>query len=73
VATASTVYVRFHGATGVYSGLYGEAEMNRWAGILRNLGAGRAEVFAYFNNDSQAHAVHDALALKAALAEPVAG
>jgi uncharacterized protein YecE (DUF72 family) len=72
VATASTVYVRFHGATGVYSGPYGEAEMKRWAGVLKNLGAGRAEVFAYFNNDSQAHAVRDALSLQAALGEPAA-
>lgn len=67
LATAPTVYLRFHGATGVYSGLYGDAEMARWAETIRHLGAGRAEVYAYFNNDALGQAVRDAQSLQAAL------
>lgn len=68
LATAPTAYVRFHGATGVYSGQYGEETTARWAETIRNLGASTAEVFAYFNNDAEAQAVRDAISLKAALA-----
>lgn len=68
VATAPTVYVRFHGAGGLYWGSYGEQEMARWAEAIRNLGAGRSEVYAFFNNDAEAQAVDDARALQGLLA-----
>lgn len=60
--TADFVYLRFHGGdyAGSYSRQFLVAEAAR---IRRDLAAGR-DVFAYFNNDLQGHALHNALDLK---------
>ncbi|MBS3805442.1 MAG: DUF72 domain-containing protein, partial [Oleiphilaceae bacterium] len=60
--TADWVYLRFHGEhyTGSYSNQYLTAEADR---IVHSLHEG-LDVYAYFNNDEQAHAVFNAQALK---------
>jgi uncharacterized protein YecE (DUF72 family) len=56
--------VRFHGTSGHYAGSYGAKALNRWADELKKeLAAGR-DVFAYFNNDPDATATRNALALR---------
>jgi uncharacterized protein YecE (DUF72 family) len=58
------VYVRFHGSHGDYQGSYDHDALAEWADWLAvPLSAGR-DVYAYFNNDTQAAAVRDALAFR---------
>jgi uncharacterized protein YecE (DUF72 family) len=67
-AAGPVAYVRFHGTDGKYHGRYGDAALLEWSDWMagqRN--AGRA-VWAYFNNDIEAHAIADALTLKAMVA-----
>jgi uncharacterized protein YecE (DUF72 family) len=59
-------YFRFHnGAHGI--GL-SEDELVYWAERIARAADGRCEVYAYFNNDSDAHAVRNALRLRELLA-----
>jgi uncharacterized protein YecE (DUF72 family) len=64
VPTASFVYLRFHGTGEGYSGSYTPqfltAEAKR---IEADLGSGR-DVYAYFNNDTEGHAVRNAAQLR---------
>ncbi len=64
VVTASFVYVRFHGATGKYSGGYPDDLLGEWADWLV---ANHKPGFLYFNNDIGGHAPRDAARLKAML------
>ena len=58
-------YVRFHGGEGKYWGRYADEGLRSWADwIVEQADAGRT-VWAYFNNDIDAHAIKDALTLKA--------
>ncbi|MFV1917882.1 DUF72 domain-containing protein [Sphingomonas sp. MJ1 (PH-R8)] len=67
LAVGPVAYVRFHGGEGKYWGRYSEERLLRWTDwMMAQAGAGRA-VWAYFNNDAEAHAVEDALTLKAML------
>jgi uncharacterized protein YecE (DUF72 family) len=53
-------YVRFHGASGRYHGSYASDVLRAWAARLAaDWRAGR-DVYAYFNNDPEAIATHDA-------------
>jgi uncharacterized protein YecE (DUF72 family) len=62
--TAPFVYVRFHGLTAKYGGSYGEAALAPWARRCREwLDDGR-EVWAFFNNDIDGHAIADARRLR---------
>ena len=61
------VYVRFHGASGHYSGGYADDRLREWAGWLNAQRADGADVFAYFNNDVGGNAVRDARELLALL------
>lgn len=59
-ATASFVYLRFHGPGALFSSSYGEPELRLWAGRIRGwLGEG-LDVYAYFNNDAHGCAVQNA-------------
>jgi len=58
------VYVRFHGTSGHYAGSYGAAALNRWARRLADQWAEGRDVYAYFNNDPDATATQNALALR---------
>lgn len=65
VVTADWTYLRFHGtAADKYHGEYGDDLLAPFAARIReHLAAGR-DVYAYFNNDYDCHAVYDALRLK---------
>jgi uncharacterized protein YecE (DUF72 family) len=66
--TADWTYLRFHYGARGRRGNYSETELREWADRVRSLG-GRAEVFAYFNNDWEGFAVQNALRLRE-LVEP---
>lgn len=67
LAVGPVAYVRFHGGEGKYWGRYSEERLLRWTDwMIAQVRAGR-EVWAYFNNDAEAHAIEDALTLKAML------
>ncbi len=59
--TGQLVYLRFHGAGGKYWGRYSEAALLDWAEWMATQDR---PVWAYFNNDTDAAAIHDALTLK---------
>ena len=58
------VYVRYHGASGTYSGGYPTDRLARWAEWLRAEQDAGVDVFAYFNNDIGGHAPRDAVTLR---------
>jgi uncharacterized protein YecE (DUF72 family) len=58
------VYVRFHGASGHYSGAYPPDRLRTWAEWLNAQRAHGADVYAYFNNDVGGHAPRDAATLR---------
>jgi uncharacterized protein YecE (DUF72 family) len=58
------VYVRFHGTSGHYAGGYPDDHLKRWASILGNQWNRGRELYAYFNNDPDAVATENALALR---------
>jgi uncharacterized protein YecE (DUF72 family) len=59
--TAKFAYVRFHGASGTYSGGYSKDNLASWADWLAG---NRAPAFVYFNNDIGGHAPRDAKQLR---------
>jgi uncharacterized protein YecE (DUF72 family) len=61
-ATAPRVYLRFHGpsAESLYAGSYSDDDLRWWADRIREWEHGGHEVFAYFNNDGEGHAVRNA-------------
>ena len=62
--TAGWAYVRFHHGRRGRRGNYSQAELRDWAARIR---AWKVETWAYFNNDWEAFAVANALALKSRL------
>ena len=62
-ATTDFAYVRFHGSDGVYGGSYSDEQLAVWAGRLRDLPEDVREVYVYFNNDAEGHAVANAKTL----------
>ena len=58
------VYVRYHGASGHYSGDYARERLEGWAAWLRTARAAGADVYAYFNNDVGGHAPRNATMLR---------
>jgi uncharacterized protein YecE (DUF72 family) len=64
IAVGPVAYVRFHGGVGKYWGRYSDKVLLGWADwMVAQSKAGR-RVCAYFNNDIDAHAIHDAQTLK---------
>jgi uncharacterized protein YecE (DUF72 family) len=57
-------YVRFHGAAGKYFGSYGDDVLAGWARRLADEWRAGRDVYAYFNNDPDAVATHDARRLR---------
>ena len=64
VVTTDIVYVRFHGTTGRYSGSYPKSALREWAKWLKAQAKNARGIYAYFNNDAQAHAIKNAKQLK---------
>jgi uncharacterized protein YecE (DUF72 family) len=65
------VYVRFHGASGHYSGGYSDERLAGWADWLHARRAEGLDVYAYFNNDVGGHAPRNAVTLRRLLEERV--
>jgi uncharacterized protein YecE (DUF72 family) len=69
--TTDWTYVRFHGPHAIatpYRGAYGPRRLRSWAERLaRELDRGH-DVYCYFNNDYEGHAVTDAQWLRDAIA-----
>ena len=65
-ATAPFVYVRLHGPdpNHLYGGSYSEDDLRWWADRIREWQQMGRDVFAYFNNDWEGHAVRNAATLK---------
>jgi uncharacterized protein YecE (DUF72 family) len=70
-ATAPFVYVRFHGPDSdrMYAGSYSDDDLRWWAERIGEWRAQDRDVFAYFNNDGQGHAVRNADTLRALLGD----
>ena len=62
--TGRAAYVRFHGVGSKYGGSYGDDQLAEWAKWMRQAADKGVGVFAYFNNDSNAFAVRNALTLR---------
>lgn len=58
-------YVRFHGGEGKYWGRYSDEGLLSWTDWIVEQARGGRDVWCYFNNDIEAHAIHDALTLHA--------
>jgi uncharacterized protein YecE (DUF72 family) len=67
LAVGPVAYVRFHGGEGKYWGRYSDEALLRWTDWMMAEARRGREVWAYFNNDIDGHAIHDALTLKAML------
>jgi uncharacterized protein YecE (DUF72 family) len=65
IAVGPIAYVRFHGGQGKYWGRYSDERLLSWADWILEQASGGRMVWAYFNNDIEGHAVHDAQTLKA--------
>jgi uncharacterized protein YecE (DUF72 family) len=64
-AVGRVAYLRFHGGLSKYYGRYRDERLLEWADwIAAQARSGRA-VWAYFNNDPEAHAIADAQTLRA--------
>ena len=57
-------YVRFHGGEGKYWGRYSDERLLEWTDWIVEQAKGGRSVWCYFNNDIEAHAIHDALTLR---------
>ncbi len=62
--TSDLVYVRLHGEHELYAGGYSEAALDAWAGRIRHWVDDGRDVLAYFDNDADGRAPHDAHALR---------
>jgi len=58
--TADFVYVRLHGHTRKYASSYSAASLARWAADARGWHDRGLDVFVYFDNDAEGHAVGNA-------------
>ncbi len=67
VQTSDEIYIRFHGTSRWYRHDYTPEELAVWAKRIRQCKATR--VWAYFNNDSDCHSIHNALELTSQLRE----
>jgi uncharacterized protein YecE (DUF72 family) len=64
-------YLRFHGTSSKYAGLYGRKALHTVASDLDSWRRGGFTAWVYFNNDLQGHALLDAFELADLLGEPV--
>jgi uncharacterized protein YecE (DUF72 family) len=68
-ATAPFVYVRLHGpdSDSLYAGSYSDNDLSWWADRIREWEDAGRDVYAYFNNDGEGHAVRNAETLRCLL------
>jgi len=63
VTTANFAYVRFHGRARLFASDYTKAELVEEAKKMRRLLKRGDDVYVYFNNDAEGHAVANARTL----------
>lgn len=63
--TGKRIYIRFHGPTGNYS----TAELEKWAGWLKQQAKTARAIYAYFNNDVGGYAIDNARKLRELVAK----
>jgi uncharacterized protein YecE (DUF72 family) len=68
ISTTDFAYIRFHGSTELYGSCYSPKELEKWAGLIRTAAGNLKTVYIYFNNDSNAFAVNNAMSLRNLLA-----
>jgi uncharacterized protein YecE (DUF72 family) len=71
IAVGPIAYVRFHGGAGKYWGRYADESLVSWVDWMVAQAKSGRPVWAYFNNDIDAHAIDDAQTLKAMIAQAV--
>jgi len=64
IATADFAYIRFHGRDSRYSSLYADKEMAEWAKKIAFLAKNLEDVYIYFNNDVQGHALDNSKTIR---------
>ena len=64
-ASGPIAYLRFHGGVGKYWGRYSDETLLGWTDWIVDQARGGRDVWCYFNNDIDGHAIHDALTLRA--------
>ena len=62
--TADFVYVRLHGTESKYGGSYPDSALTAWARRIKRWRKQSKDVYFYFNNDPEGHAIKNALTLK---------
>jgi len=67
--TSDLVYVRLHGASELYVSGYDDAALDAWAARVDRFARDGRDVVVFFDNDAEAHAPNDALALAGRLGE----
>lgn len=65
IAVGRVAYLRFHGGLSKYYGRYRDEHLLEWADWIAAQARGGRPVWAYFNNDPEAHAIDDARTLRA--------
>lgn len=70
-AVGPIAYLRFHGGQGKYWGRYSDEALLAAADWMAGQARTGRDVWAYFNNDTDAAAIHDALTLKAMAAQSI--
>lgn len=68
VSTGGEIYVRFHGPLKWYRHNYSDEDLQLWSRKIHEVEPGR--VWAYFNNDYDTYAIHNALQLRTLLSHP---
>ena len=64
MAVGPVAYVRFHGGVSKYWGRYSDKALLDWTDWIADQARHGRAVWAYFNNDPEAHAIHDAQTLR---------
>ncbi len=64
VVTSDTIYIRFHGTTGRYSGSYPKSQLQDRAEWVKDHSKKVSGIYIYFNNDAHGHAIKNAKQLK---------
>ena len=70
--TTDLVYVRLHGHTRKYASRYSEKSLATWTADIHRWVAGGRDVYVYFDNDAEGHAVSDARRLIERVGPPAA-
>lgn len=69
LAVGPIAYVRFHGGEGKYWGRYSDEGLLGWTDWIVEQSRQGRDVWCYFNNDIDAHAIDDALTLRAMVSQ----